>query len=199
VPDRDPLTVCVELTRILDRLGIPYALGGSLASSLHGVPRSTDDADLAALLRIAHVRPLLDALEGRYYVDEERVRQAVRKRGSFNLIELASMIKIDLFVLGDGPSDRRELARRQRIALPETGEEIDVASAEDTILRKLSWFRAGGEVSDRQWRDVIGVIQVQGSALDRDDLAAGAELLDVSDLLRRALEEAESRDDSTPR
>lgn len=192
MPANEALRVCLDVARVFERLEVPYVVGGSLASSLHGIPRSTNDADLAAELRDAHVRPFVEALADRYYVDEERVRDAVGRRASFNVIELATMFKVDVFVLGAGPLDREELERRQRLELPESGEEIDVASAEDTILRKLHWYRLSRGVSDRQWQDLLGVVRVQGARLDRRYLERGAGLLDVEDLLRRLLGEGGS-------
>jgi len=196
VPANEALRTCLDVARVLERLDIPYVVGGSLASSLHGIPRSTNDADLAVELGQEKVRPLVEALEGRYYVDEERARDAVRRQASFNVIELATMFKVDLFVLGAGPLDREELARRQRIELPESGDEVEVASAEDTVLQKLHWFQIGRGVSDRQWQDLLGVLQVQGSRLDRQYLDRGAGLLGVEDLLRRALREAGATSES---
>lgn len=190
MPASEALRVCLEVTRLLERLGVRYAVGGALASSLHGVPRSTNDADVGAELREEHVRPLVEALEGRFYVDEERVRHAVRKGSSFNLIELRSVFKVDVFVLGEAPLDQEQLARRQRTALPDGGEELDVSSAEDTVLQKLRWYRLGGESSERQWRDVLGVLDVAGKRLDREYLRRGALLLGVEDLLERAVREA---------
>lgn len=185
----DALRVCLEVARILERVGVRYVVGGSLASSFHGIPRATNDADVGAELRQEHVRPLVEALEGRFYVDEERVRHAVRRASSFNVIELPTMFKVDVFVLGDGPLDREQLARRQRTSLPESGAELDLSSAEDTVLQKLRWYRLGREVSDRQWGDVLGVLEVQGPRMDRPYLERGAELLGVADLLERALRE----------
>jgi len=198
VPANEALRTCLDVARVLERLGIPYVVGGSLASSLHGIPRSTNDADLAVELGQEKVRPLVEALEGRYYVDEERARDAVRRQASFNVIELATMFKVDLFVLGAGPLDREELARRQRIELPESGDEVEVASAEDTVLQKLHWFRLGRGLSDRQWQDLLGVLQVQGSRLDRQYLDRGAKLLGVEDLLRRALRGAGTDSEKEP-
>ncbi|HUP22611.1 MAG TPA: hypothetical protein VNB06_06685, partial [Thermoanaerobaculia bacterium] len=177
MPAEEALRVCLEVARLFERLGVRYVVGGSLASSLHGVPRSTDDADLGAELREEHVRPLVEALEGRFYVDEERVRYAVRRGGSFNVIELSAMFKVDVFILGEGPLHREQLERRQRITLPEGGEELEVASAEDTVLQKLRWYRLGREVSERQWGDLVGVLKTQGRRLDWAYLERGAELL----------------------
>lgn len=190
MPTSDALRVCREVAEILERLGIPCLVGGSLASSLHGIPRSTDDADLVAELREDHVEPLVAALGSRFYVDADHVREAVRRRSSFNVIELETMFKVDLFVLGDDAAAREELARSQRFELAEGAGEIPVASPEDTVLQKLRWYRLGHEVSDRQWQDALGVLQVQGKRLDRTYLERGAAALRVQDLLERALQEA---------
>lgn len=184
--------VCLEVAGLFEDLGVPYLVGGSLASSLHSQPRATNDADLVADLREEHVAPFIAALADRYYVDEERVLHAVRRRSSFNVIQLATMFKVDVFVLGDQPMAREEMARRERVELPGGEGVLEVASAEDTILQKLHWYRLGRGVSDRQWRDVLSVLEVQEDRLDRAYLARGAEQMGVADLLERAVREAES-------
>lgn len=186
----EALRVCFDLARVLDDLGVPYLVGGSLASSFHGVPRSTQDADLVAALRDDHVAPFVVALRERFYIDEERVAHAVRRRSSFNVLELATSFKVDVFVLGDGELDRELMGRRDRIEISEGGDGLYVASAEDTVLQKLRWYDLGRRVSDRQWRDVLEVLEVQGEHLDRAYLHRGAKILEVSDLLDRALTEA---------
>ena len=183
----EALRVALEVVGLLEDLGIAYHLGGSYASSIHGVPRQTQDVDLVVDVDESSVADLLARLPDGYYRDLESAREAVRSRGSFNLVHLASGVKLDLFVVGAGPFDRQELSRSREVVLPSVPDRpLRVKSAEDTILRKLQWFRRGGEVSDRQWGDVRGILQSQGSALDFDYLDRWARTLGIDDLLERA-------------
>lgn len=175
---------------VLERLGVRYQLGGSLASTIHGVPRQTHDVDVVAELRSEHAAALAAALGDAFYLDPERIRHAVATGTSCNLIHLASGVKIDLFPLGETPFDQEELARSQRVELGDPPRAVPVKSPEDTVLRKLLWFRAGGEVSDRQWSDVVGVLRTQGAQLDAGYLDRQAASLGVAGLLARARREA---------
>ncbi len=187
---RDPeaLKILFHILDILDRMGVPYHLGGSYASAIHGIPRQTHDIDLVLDLPRERVGELTNLLTSDYYVDDVMVRRAVDERGSCNLIHLQSGVKVDLFVKGDSAFDLEEFERRVRVKLGEEApRELFVKSAEDTVLRKLLWYRLGGEVSDRQWEDVRGVISVQGARLDIEYMARWAEELAVRDLLDRLL------------
>jgi hypothetical protein len=187
----EALAVTFTVARVLDDLAIPYLLGGSLASSLHGIPRSTEDADLVADLRPEHIAPLVAAFRPSFYIDDERVADAIRRRASFNIIHLATMIKVDLFVLKGDPLSRQEMDRRQRIQISGAeGMQLPVATAEDIILQKLAWFRLGGGVSERQWNDLLGVLKVRKGGLDLPYLEHWAAELEVGDLLSRAFSES---------
>lgn len=187
----EPLAVTFAVIDVLESLEVPYLLGGSFASSAQGAARATLDADLVADLLPEHVEPLIAALGDAFYLDADTVRSAVRNRGSFNLIHLQSMFKVDVFVHKGRPFDRVQFERRQLTQLsvdpPRTAY---LCSPEDTVLAKLAWYRLGGEVSDRQWRDILGVLRVQEGRLDLAHLRQWAEELAVSDLLARALHQA---------
>ncbi len=188
------LAALTPVVEVLDELGVRHFVGGSVASSAHGAPRASVDVDVVADLRPEHVRPFVDRLQDGYYVDEGRARSAVESRRSFNLVHLATMLKVDIFVSKGRPFDREALARAQQELLEEApaARRFSVASLEDTVLTKLEWFLMGGEVSERQWSDVVGVLRTAGPTADQAYLRQWAAALDVSNLLERALEEAVS-------
>jgi len=141
-----------------------------------------------AALDQRHVEALVAALSGEFYVDADGLRRAILTRSSTNLIYQATQLKVDLFVAGGTPLDARQLARRQAVDLGD-GRRLYVHPPEDILLQKLRWYRRGGEVSDRQWRDIAAIVRVQGGRLDREYLHDGAGILGVSALLDRALGE----------
>ncbi len=175
-----------------EALGIRYRIGGSVASSAYGIARATLDVDLVADLKENHVRPLVDLLREGYYIDEDRVRDAVARRSSFNIVHLGSMIKVDVFVLTSRPYDQAAFARArlEKLVENESGREHYLTTPEDVILNKLDWYRQGGEVSERHWNDVLGVLKVQQASLDLPYLRHWAAMLGVTDLLLRALADA---------
>jgi hypothetical protein len=181
------LGLAVDVGRHLDALGVRWLVGGSVASSILGLPRATLDIDLVADLRGAHVTALYDALINDYYVDRDTMRWAVSTRRSFNAIHQVSMIKVDVFCAGNDPLSRGELERRVFVDL-EVGR-VPICSSEDIILQKLVWWREAGG-SERQWRDAIGVVQIRGAELDRAYMDAHAAELGLADLMARLFEEA---------
>lgn len=189
--DSDLVAALRPIAEAFDALGVAYYLGGSVASSAHGIARASLDADVVAALEPGHVDALTARLEADYYIPTARLRSAVERRTSCNFIHLATMFKIDVFVPKGRPYDREAAARARPQALDVAAHAptFPVASAEDTVLAKLEWFRLGGETSERQWWDVVGVLRVTAD-VDLTYLRHWARTLDVNDLLARALADA---------
>ena len=188
----DVLGAIGPVAEALERLGAPYYIGGSIASSAYGIARATLDVDMVSDLALEHARPLARMLESCYYVDDRMISDAVRTHSAFNVIHLETMAKVDVFVAKDEPYHRGALQRRRKDTLAggEEGPEFYLASPEDVILAKLEWYRMGGNVSDRQWTDVLGVLKVQQSSLDGGYLRQWASELGLGGLLEHALRDA---------
>jgi hypothetical protein len=187
------LDALAEVAGILDRLDIAYAIGGSIASSSYGRVRFTQDADITVELSEAQAERFLAAVQDRFYISREAMAAAIRQRSTFNIIHLDSAFKVDLFVRKDTDFDRQLLRRARPMLLTGTGTDgrpFSFVSPEDIVLLKLRWYREGGEVSGRQWEDILGVLAVQGDGLDHGYLRKWAEVLDVMDLLGKALAES---------
>jgi hypothetical protein len=186
-----PFEFIAFMSRILDRLGIPHHVGGSAAGAVHGVPRMTADVDIVIDADSARLRALRDELSPEFYVSESAMNEALATRGTFNAIHVETSFKIDFFLVGLSAFDQEEHRRRAPRRLGDL--EVPVKSAEDLILRKLSWFRAGGEVSSQQWQDVLGLLAANRGALDETHLDQWAMELGLTDLLARARSESPER------
>jgi hypothetical protein len=188
----EPIQILLRISQILEDLDVPYLTGGSVASSIFGIPRATQDIDLVIALSPAKVNDFVKAMQSDFYIDSDAVLQAVRRRTSFNAIHFETIQKIDFFIQGQSDYAVEEMKRRSQIAIDETSErKICVASPEDIILQKLLWYKMGSRISERQWSDVLGVIKVQGERLDREYLAHWAKELAIIDLLEEAFHSAE--------
>jgi hypothetical protein len=187
----DSIRVTLLVTDVFEKLGVQYAVGGSLSSSLHGVMRSTLDVDIIADMLLEHIQPLVAALSPEFYADDEMMWGAIEHHSSFNLIHYETSFKVDVFIPKLRAFDRMQLGRRTSATVATDPERsLYVTSPEDVILSKLEWYRTGGEVSDRQWRDILGVLKTQAGRIDLDYLHEWAKELKVADLLKRALTEA---------
>jgi hypothetical protein len=181
----------LKVLEVLDKLGIPYVVGGSFASSLYGNSRLTNDIDIVIVINLNQSEILARELEAEFYIDEESIKRAIRTGKTFNAIHFESSFKFDFFIAGSGGLQERELERRQlRTLHTEPKVTFYVASPEDIILAKLDWYCKGGCISSQQWNDIAGVIKVQQGRLDMEYLKHWAQELGVSDLLTRAFGEA---------
>ena len=189
--DFDPVELAALIAEAFEQLGVRYLLGGSLASTALGEPRATLDVDMVADLDAENVVAWLVALGDDFVGDREWIVQEVERRGSFQLIHSSTMTRIDVFVPEWKGVHLWKWENRRRLTLdPDTGRGIDITGPEGIVIQKLSWFRDGGSVSDRQWRDVLGVLKTHGKKLQCDSLDHWASQLDLCDLLARALTEA---------
>jgi hypothetical protein len=180
------------LLSTLEELGIRYFAGGSVASSIHGIARYTQDVDIVADVKAGQAETLAAKLSVNFYADAGQIRDAIEHDRAFNLIHFSSGFKIDIFPLGEDMFHERELERSERKiwnADVEHTLEIRVASAEDTVLAKLRWYERGGQISDRQWTDVLGI--AASRTLDREYLRSWGPALGVADLLEKLLSEAQ--------
>ena len=189
----EPALITAKVTRILEQLDVRYLIGGSIASTIHGMVRTTQDSDIVAELRQEHVDAFIRELIIDFYIDEKMIADAIARQASFNIIHRDSFFKVDVFVpqMRSFMAEQMSRAQRQTLSI-EPPAEAFVATPEDTLLAKLEWYRIGGEVSERQWRDVLGILKVQGGNLDLDYLHKWAGELKIGDLLERALTEATS-------
>ncbi len=178
--------------KVLDSLSIPYYIGGSIASSIFGLPRSTMDIDIVADIQSFHISRLKQQLEKAFYIDEDMIKGAIDQLSSFNLIHLKTAIKIDVFIQKKDPYQESVRNRKLKDTLVENDEtsEFYFSSPEDIILNKLLWYEMGSRVSERQWLDVLGVIKVQENNLDTNYLKTWAEKIGVYNLLIDAFKEA---------
>jgi hypothetical protein len=182
-----PLDVALQVADALDRCQLRYLVGGSLASSTAGEPRSTLDIDIVVSIAESDVDCLLRALGAEFYADADAFGCAVQHRSSVNIIHQPSAIKVDLFVAGGTPLDDEQLNRRRLLQVKaDPARYLYFHTPEDILLQKLRWYRSGGEQSDRQWRDALGIIVVQAGSLDVGYLRRQAEVIEVVDLLDRA-------------
>ena len=179
------------VARIFQSLGIRFYVGGSVASSFHGAARSTMDVDLVADLSSKDIEPFVSRLdEGKYYVSQSAIEDAINRSSCFNVIHLATSFKVDIFILKNRNFDKSSMKRAAPGKVDLQSEfEVPIASPEDTILSKLEWYRLGNEISERQWDDVTRVMRILGNAADHRYLKQHAVELGVSDLLDKLFAE----------
>lgn len=172
-----------QIVRELDGAGVEHMLAGSFASTFHGDPRTTDDIDLVIDCDRAALDRFTERLQpDAFYVSPEAADEAWRRRGQFNVVILDSGWKVDLIFRKDRAFSREEFSRRQPEEI--AGTRVWLATAEDTIVAKLDWARAGE--SERQLRDVVGVLEVRAGELDLAYIERWVRELHLVDLWARA-------------
>lgn len=178
------------VAEILESLGIPYLVGGSVASGIWGEMRYTQDIDLVAQLKENQIELLINAFSPRFYVSEIAIRDALKSGNSFNLIDNQTGWEIDIFILTQEPFKQSRFQRRKKISVNEIGQTLDFSTADDTILQKLIWYRLRKKQSAQQWRDILGILKLQQSKLDLTYLQEWANILQLSEDLEQALRES---------
>jgi hypothetical protein len=152
----------LPLLQAFDQPGISYYIGGSVSSSLHGLPRRTQDVDVIVDIPPAQVHSLFQLLKSEYYLDEQALDDSVQRRFPYNFLHLKTMMKVDLIPLKRRAFTQEEARRAQPQMLEMGTPPLKVATAEDALLTKLEWFEMGGRSSSRQWNDILGIIRQQG-------------------------------------
>lgn len=183
------LSLLADVTSAFDALDVPWVLGGSLASSYYGEPRTTMDADVAVRARGQNLASVIDELRDKFYVPDSAMSMIEVDGGSFNVVDTARGVKVDVFVLGDGVLDRNQILRRIPARIPGFPGDCWITAPEDVVLRKLSWGRDSGG-SDRQWRDLVEVLRSTGPSMDIEYLRATAQEIGLESELARAIGEA---------
>jgi len=190
----DILIAVEPVVKAFEKLGVPYYIGGSVASSAYGVARMTLDVDMVSVLAPRDVPAFVEMLKPNYYISKEMILDAIQRKSSFNIIHLETMLKVDIFITKDRPYNNEVFKRKRKETLDDEqgSAEVYLASSEDIVLNKLDWYHLGGDISERQWNDVLGIIKVQSDLLDKEYLSHWAAELGLSDLLDKAFRNAGS-------
>ncbi len=178
------------LVEAFDRFGIAYYIGGSVASSVHGRRRYTQDVDVVAALQLKHVQTLVAMLQQEYYIDADMIRGAIHNRSSFNLLHHDTGVKVGVFIQKTGLFSQQEMRRAREDVLEVGSRPFFFASAEDMILAKLDWWKQGDGVSNRQWNDILEMMKEKQAVLDIAYLRQSAPMLGVADVLEKAFNDA---------
>jgi hypothetical protein len=185
------IEMLAEVARALRGADVKFRVGGSVASSVWGDPRQTNDIDISILKSTLSEDRLRSKLPEPYYIGPDEIREALAERqdyASFQILNVSEAFKIDAFVVEPTDYYTTEFSRVREVELL-PGITVPVASAEDIVLHKLRWFVLGGNVSDRQWNDIIRVLETQANRLDMDYLAHWAAYFQVDQLLDEALDQ----------
>lgn len=186
----DLITALTPVAAVLNQLGVRFYVGGSVASSFHGAARSTMDVDIVCKLVAENVPAFVAAFGDDFYVSELAVRTAIQRHSCFKLFHLSTSFKVDVFISRGRLFDTSSMDRATLETLGgEPPLKVRIATAEDSIISKLEWYRKTNETSERQWDDVTRLIRLLGSQADLARLTDMARSVGVDDLLHRLLNE----------
>ena len=184
----DLVTALAPVVATFYRLGVRYFVGGSVASSFHGAIRSTMDVDVVSELPVTLAEAFATSFSTDYYLSEEAIRHAIQRKSCFNLIHLPTAYKVDVFVSRGRLFDERAMDRAVVHTIGSgQGVAVPIATAEDSIVSKLEWFRLTDETSERQWDDVRRLVELLGDTLDADYMREMADSIGVRDLVETLL------------
>ncbi len=186
LPIPDLLVTLDSIAEIFEQLNIPYYIGGSIASSTHGMRQAAKDIDIVASISYAHVPTFIAMIQADYYVDEKAVDKAIQEHTVFSIIHLDTLFKVDVFVPEADELNQQTFKRTQEYVLEKDNHSFHLESPEDIILMKLKQYKHVEKNTDDQWNDILGVFKVQGLTLDFAYLDRWASLFNVQDLLKSA-------------
>ena len=192
-----PIGIVADVSRRLAAQGIRHVVGGSFASSAWGEMRTTNDADIAIMVEAPETPALLTAFAPPYHLTLEGIERALAESGPYrmtNAIHMDESFQIDLFLVRQDPYALAEFARARRVEIVE-GTFVPFAAPEDIVLQKLRWYEAGNRVSDRQWNDIVRVLEFQRLEIDYAYLVRWARELGVAELLDEALAQRADQED----
>ncbi len=175
-----PYELLQKIVEVLERLEIPYLVTGSVAAMAYGEPRLTNDIDIVAAVEEHHVAGLLAAFPSEeFYLSEEGIREAIRRRLQFNIIHPSSGLKVDIILRKNTPFDASRFSRFRRIWPAETYI-ANFAAPEDIIIIKMVYYRNGG--SEKHLRDITGILKVSREEVDFTYVADWARCLGLIEI-----------------
>jgi hypothetical protein len=187
----DLLEVTHQVTCVMDYLRVPYVINGSIATIIHGAVRNTINVSIVAPLVMDHVLPLIVSLEHDFHLDEGAIRKAIEERGRFDLLHLTTTCLVEVVVPENKPYVKKQISRRVACPVkPGSDKIIWVLSAEDVVLTQLDGLQTSNGTFYQSWKDILGVLKCQNSALDNAYLHIWAEEMGLSHLLELAFTKA---------
>ncbi|MDD5132808.1 MAG: hypothetical protein PHH44_09140 [bacterium] len=173
-----PLELLQKVVAVFEQLKIPYLVTGSVAAMAYGEPRFTNDIDIVAAIREAHVPVLIDSFpKNEFYIDPDMIKEAIRKKHQFNIIHPASGLKVDVIIRHDTPFDKSRFQRVRRLK-PAESFQANFAAPEDVIIKKMEYYKAGG--SEKHLRDITAILKITGENIDREYISQWADSLGLT-------------------